>query len=79
MNTEAYVQQALRKYKPATLVISIEDREKAKATIFKLLQREQIGEEMKFVKNEKEIPKGSKILQFSPFQDEEDLFEPKAG
>ena len=78
VNTMAYVQRALSKHKPATLVVSIEEREKAKSTIFKLLQREHFGEEMKSLKAEKKIPKGSKILQFSPFLDEEDLFEPKA-
>ena len=47
VNTVAYVQRASSKHKPATLVVSIEEREKAKAIIFKLLQREQFGEEMK--------------------------------
>ena len=73
----AYVQRALYKHKPETLVISIEETEKAKATIFKLLQQEQFGEEMKSLKTEKEIPKGSKILQFSPFLDEEVLIRAK--
>ena len=77
VNTVAYVQRALNKHKPATLVVSIEEREKAKATIFKLLQREQFGEEMKSLKTEREIPKGSKILQFSPFLDEEGLIRAK--
>ena len=77
VNTVAYVQRALNKHKPATVVVSIEEREKAKATIFKLLQQEQFGEEMKSLKVEKEIPKGSKILQFSPFIDEEGLFRAK--
>ena len=71
MNTVGYIERALNKHKPATLVVSIEEREKAKATIFTLLQQEQFGEEMKFFKAEKEIPKGSKILQLSPFLDEE--------
>ena len=53
VNTVAYVQRALNKYKPATLVVSIEGREKAKATIFKLLQQEQFGEELKPLKAEK--------------------------
>ena len=69
----AYVQRALSKYKPSTLVVSIEEKEKAKATIFKLLQQAQSGGEMKSLKAEKEIPKGSKILHFSPFLDEEGL------
>ena len=69
VNTVAYVQRALNKHKPATLVVSTEEREKAKATIFKLLQREHFGEEMKSLKAGKEISKGSKILQFSPFLD----------
>ena len=53
VNTVAYVQRALNKHKPATVVVSIEEREKAKATIFKLLQQEQFGEEMKSLKAEK--------------------------
>ena len=71
VNRVAYVQRALSKYKPATLVVSIEKKEKAKAITFKLLQREQFGEEIKSLKAEKEIPKGSKTLRFSPFLDEE--------
>ena len=67
----------MNKHKPATLVVSIEEREKAKATIFKLLQQEQYSEEMKSLKAEKEIPKGSKILQFSPFLDDEGLIRTK--
>ena len=73
----AYVQRALNKHKPATLVGSIEEREKANATIFKLLQQEHFGEEMKYLKAEKEISKRSKILQFSPFLDEEGLIRAK--
>ena len=73
VNTVAYVQRALNKHKTATVVVSFEEREKAKATIFKLLQQEQFDEEMKSLKAEKEIPKGKKILQFSPFLDEEGL------
>ena len=67
VNTVAYVRRAFSKYKSATLIVSIGEREKAKATIFKLVQQEQFGEEMKYFKAEKEIPKGSKILKFSPF------------
>ena len=37
MNTGACLQRALSKYKPKALVVSIEEREKAKAAIFKLL------------------------------------------
>ena len=73
VNTVAYVQRALNKRKLATIVVSIEEREKAKATIFKLLQHEEFGEEKKSLKAEKEIPKGSKILQFSPFLEEEGI------
>ena len=78
VNTVAYVQQALNKHRPAILIVSIEERRKAKATIFKLLQQEQFGEEMKSLKAEKEIPKGIKILQFSPFLDEEGLIRAKS-
>ena len=77
VNAVVYVQRALNKHKPATLVVSIEEREKAKATIFKLLQQELFGEEMKSLKAEKEFPKSSKILQFSPFIDEEGLIRAK--
>ena len=67
----------MSKYKTAKLVVSVEEREKAKATIFKLLQQEQFGEEMKSLKAENEIQKGSKTLQFSPFIDEEGLIRAK--
>ena len=77
VNTMANVQRALNKHKPATLIVSIEEREKAKATIFNLLQQEQFGEEMKSLKAEKEIPKGSKILQFSPLLEEDGLIRAK--
>ena len=73
VSTVAYVHRALNKHKPTTLVVSIKEREKAKATIFKLLQQEHFGEEMKSLKAGKEISKSSKILQFSPFLDEEGL------
>ena len=76
-NTVAYVQPALSKYKPAKVVVSVEEKEKAKAIIFKLLQQEQFGEVLKSLKVEKEIPKGSKILQFSHFQDDEGLVRAK--
>ena len=66
LNTKAYVQQALNKHESATLVVSIEGREKTKTIILKLLQQEQFGEEMKSLKTEKEIHKSSKILQFPP-------------
>ena len=55
----------MNKHKTATLIVSIEERRKAKAT------------EMKSLKNEKEIPRGSKILQFPPFLDEEGLIRAK--
>ena len=77
VNAVAYVPQAMSKHKPATFIVSVEEREKAKATIFKLLQQEQYSEEMKSLRAEKEIPKSSKILQFSPFLDEEGLIRDK--
>ena len=60
VNTVACVQRALNKEKPATLVVNNQEREKAKGTIFKLLQQEQFGEMVKSLKVEKETPKGSK-------------------
>ena len=77
VNIMAYVHRALNKHKPATLVVSIEEREKAKATILKLLQQEQFGDKMKSLKAERKFQKGSKILQFSPFLDEEGLIRAK--
>ena len=71
MNIVAYVHRALNKHKPATLVVSIEEREKAKATILKLLQQEQFGDKVKSLKAERKFQKGSKILQLSPLLDEE--------
>ena len=46
MNVVAYVQRALSNSELATLVNGIQEKEKAKATIFKLLQQEQFGEEI---------------------------------
>ena len=66
----AYVQRVFVKHKPSTKTLSVEEREGAQASIFRLLQREQFAEEMKSLKAEKEIPKNSKIIQFSPFIDE---------
>ena len=77
VNAVAYVRRAISKHKPVTLIVSVEEREKAKATIFKLLQQEQFSEEMKSLMAEKEIPKSSKILQISPFLDEEGLIRAK--
>ena len=77
LNTMAYVQRALRKKKPATKMIGIEEKEDAKATVFRLLQQEQFAEEMKSLTAEKEIPKGSKILQFSLFIDQRGLIRAK--
>ena len=73
VNTMAYVQRVFKKHKPATKTISVEEREGAQASIFRLLQQEQFAEEMKSLKAEKEIPKNSKILQFSPFIDQQGL------
>ena len=53
----AYGQGVLRKHKPATKTLSVEEREGAQASIFRLLQQEQFAEEMKSLKAEKEIPK----------------------
>ena len=73
----AYVQRALSNTRPATKIIGIEEKENAKATIFKLLQQEQFTEEMKSIKVEKEIPKSGNILQFSPFIDKRGLIRAK--
>ena len=73
VNTMAYVQLVFKKYKPATKTISVEEREGAQSSIFRLLQQEQFAEEMKSLKAEKGNPKYSKILQFSPFIDQQGL------
>ena len=78
VNTVACKQRALSKHKPARLVTSKKERKKTKATICNLLQREQFGEQMTFLKAEKEIPKGGSNLQFSPFLDEEGLIRAKS-
>ena len=59
LKTLTYVQRSLCKHKPATLVVSIEEREKSKTIIFKLPHQGQLREEMKLLKPEKEVPKGS--------------------
>ena len=69
----AYVQRVFKKRKPATKTLSVEEREGAQASIFRLLQQKQFAEEMKSLTAEKKIPKNSKILQFSPFIDQQGL------
>ena len=69
----AYVQRVFKKHKQATKTLSVEERKGAQASILRLLQQEQFAEEMKSLKAEKEIPKNSKILQFSPFIDQQGL------
>ena len=66
VNTVAYVQRALSKHKPPTLVVSIEEREKAKAIIFKLLQQEQFGKEMNLSKLKRKIQKAAKSYNSHP-------------
>ena len=77
VNTMTYVRRAFSKHKPATLLVSVEEKEKAKATIFKLLQREQFGEQIKSLQLETEITKSSKLLQFSAVLDEEGIIRVK--
>ena len=69
----AYVQRTLRRRKPATKMIDIKEKEDDKATIFRLLQQEQFAEKVKSLKVEMEIPKSSKMLQFSHFIDQRGL------
>ena len=73
VNTMANVQRVFKKHKPATKTLSVEEKEGAQAGFFRLLRQEQFAEEMKFLKAEKEILKNSKILQFSPFIDQQGL------
>ena len=73
VNTMAYIQRVFKKHKPATKTLSVDEREGAQASIFRLLQQEHFAEEMKSLKAEKEIPKNSKTLQFSPFIDQQGL------
>ena len=53
VSTMAYVQRVCRKHKPATKTLSVEEREGAQASIFRLLQQEQFAEEMNSLKAEK--------------------------
>ena len=55
VNTMAYIQRVFKKHKPATKTLSVEEREDAQASIFRLLQQEQFTEEMKSLKAEKEL------------------------
>ena len=73
VNAMTYVQRAFRKHKPATKTLNVEEREGAQVSIFRLLQQEQFAEEMKSLKAEKEILENFKILQFSPFIDQQGL------
>ena len=69
VNPMAYVQRVFEKHKPATKTLIVEEIEGAQASILRLLQQVEFAEEMKSLKAEKEIPKNSKLLQFSPFID----------
>ena len=73
VNIITYVQRALSKTKPLTKIVGIEEKQNAKATIFSLRQQEQFADEMKYLKIEIEVPKNSKIVQFSLFIDQRDL------
>ena len=65
VNTMAHVQRVFKKQKPATKTISVEEREGAQASIFRLMQQEQLAEEMKSLKADKEIPKNSNTPVFT--------------
>ena len=67
VKTMAYLQRAFKKHKPATKTL------RWTTNIFRLLQPEQFAEEMKSLKAEKEILTNNKILQFSPFIDQQGL------
>ena len=63
VNTMAYIQRVFKKHKPATKTLSVQEREDAQASIFRLLQQEQFTEEMKSLKAERG---NSKKQQNSP-------------
>ena len=73
MNAEVYVKRALGTHKAATLELTVEQGEKAKATMFKLPRQEQYGEGMKSLNAENVIPKSSKIFHFSLLLNEGEL------
>ena len=81
VNTMSYVQSACEKHKPATKTLSVEAREGAQGSIFRLQQQEQSAEEMKSLKAEKENPnierKTSKSSSFYHSLTSDDLFVPK--
>ena len=64
VNTMAHIQRVFKKHKPATKTLSVQEREDAQASIFRLLQQEQFAEEMKSLKAEKEIQKTAKSSSF---------------
>ena len=64
VNTMAYIQRVFKKHKPATKTLSVQEREDAQASIFRLLQQEQFTEEMKSLKAEREITKIAKSSSF---------------
>ena len=66
VNTVAYVQRALNKHKPATLVVSIEERRKAKATIFKLLQQDSLVTRSNLSKLKRKFQKSAKFYNSPP-------------
>ena len=57
VNTMAYVKRVIKKHKPATKTLSVEEREGAQTNICRLFLHELFAEEMKSLKTEEETPK----------------------
>ena len=74
----ANVQREFTKHKVATIVVSVDKREKANVIVFKLRQQVLSGDEMKSLKTEREILKETKFYIFQPSLINGEVFAPKA-
>ena len=76
-NTVAYLQRVFSRNKPKETTLAAEELDKARNTIFRLIQEEQFPSEMKNLRADKPLSKDSKILEFAPFIDSQGLIRAK--
>ena len=68
----AYVLRFIKRVRPTSLLLSVEERENAKRTIFKLAQQ-LLPIEYSALTKSQNVPNSSKLMQFTPFFDENGL------
>ena len=77
VNSVAYVLRFIKRVRSTSILLSVEEREYAKRTIFKLVQQELFPNEFSALTKSQNISNSSKILQFTPFIDANGLIRAK--